>query len=245
MKILFAPSEGKRPGGDGETINKSNLLFSELFEKRMDVISQYEALVSSAERVKLEDLFGVKDTAMIERYSFPVIQSPTMKAIVRYDGVAYEYLDYQTIPQEGKTYIDENVIVFSNLFGPIRAGDKIPDYKLKQGTSIGEFAPEKFYKKYFSDALENYIGDEEIVDLRAGFYDKFFTPKRMVTTMKFLKNGKSVSHWAKAYRGTVLRHIALNRIQTVEEIKEMKIEGLKTAGINVSNKKMEIVYDIE
>ena len=45
--------------------------------------------------------------------------------------------------------------------------------------------------------------------------------------MKFLKDGKSVSHWAKAYRGKVLRTIANLQPQTKEELLEIKYDGLK------------------
>jgi len=245
MVVLFAPSEGKRAGGDGQAISQSELLFDELFEKRMEIVNRYEKLVYSAQREDLEELFGVKDTTLIERYSQPISKLPTMKAILRYDGVAYDYLDYHTIQEEGKKYIDENVIVFSNLFGPIRAGDRIPDYKLKQGSSLEGFAPEKFYKEFFSDALESYIDNQEILDLRAGFYDKFYTPKRSVTTMKFLKEGKTVSHWAKAYRGIVLRLIALHGIRSIDELTKMEMDGLKIVGIEVTKKKTEIICNID
>lgn len=244
MIILFAPSEGKKSGGDGHCIDSSSFILEPLFEKRMEVIRQYEIQVASGKKEYLEELFGVKDPLLLERYSKGLIESPTMKAILRYDGVAYDYLDYDTIGEEGKDFLDKHLIIFSNLFGPIGAGDLIPDYKLKQGSAIGKFAPEKFYKHHFSEALEEYIKDEEILDLRAGFYDKFFTPSSPVNTMKFLKNGKSVSHWAKAYRGIVLRHIACSAIQSLSELESMKIQGLELADIIGSKKKREYIYNI-
>ncbi len=48
----------------------------------------------------------------------------------------------------------------------------MPDYKLKQGEKIGDFALEGFYSRYFGEALENYLKDEEIIDLRAGYYEE-------------------------------------------------------------------------
>ena len=36
------------------------------------------------------------------------------------------------------------------------------------------------------------IGENEVLDLRAGFYDKFYIPKDTSTTLKFLKEGKVV-----------------------------------------------------
>jgi cytoplasmic iron level regulating protein YaaA (DUF328/UPF0246 family) len=244
MIVLFAPSEGKRLGGESPSLNASSFIFPELYEKRMEVISKYEKAVQKGDYHHLKELFGIKDEKEFERYKTPFDCAPTMKAIERYDGVAYDYLSYTTLDASEQTYIDRNVILFSNLFGPIAAGDFIPDYKLKQGSMIDTMAPEKFYKKYFTELLDEWIGDQEVLDLRAGFYDKFYTPKNVAMTLKFLKEGKVVSHWAKAYRGLVLRAIAQNNIESFEDFKRLNIDGLTLSEIIKTEKKNEIIYTI-
>lgn len=244
MIILFAPSEGKRPGGKLPSLCESSLMFPEYYSNRLKVIDHYQTIVQEGSNETLENLFGIKDTREFERYKISFERAPTMKAIVRYDGVAYDYLDYQSLTLEEQNYIDERTIIFSNLFGPIKAGDQIPDYKLKQGSTIGDVAVEKFYKKAFSVPLDELIGDEEVLDLRAGFYDKFYIPKNSVTIVKFLKEGKAVSHWAKAYRGRVLRMIAIHKVKTIDEFLALTIEGLMLSEINTTKKKKEIVYTI-
>lgn len=244
MIILFAPSEGKRPGGAQPSLCESSLMFPSCYSNRLKVIDHYQKRVQEGSDETLKNLFGIKDTREFERYKISFDCAPTMKAIVRYDGVAYDYLDYQTLTLEEQHYIDEHTIIFSNLFGPIKAGDCIPDYKLKQGSTIGEFAPEKFYKEMFTDPLDELIGDEEILDLRAGFYDKFYIPKNKVTILKFLKEGKVVSHWAKAYRGRVLRSVAIHKVKTIDEFLALAIDGLLLSEINETKNKKEIVYTI-
>lgn len=244
MIILFAPSEGKRVGGALPPLSEDSLLFPELFEKRKEVAKAYEAIVQSGDDTALSELFGLKDTEGCERYTIPFASAPTMKAVERYDGVAYDYLDYGSLGMEAQRYVDQNVVIFSNLFGPLRASDTIPDYKLKQGNKIGTLIPEKFYREHFSKRLDEWIGDSEVLDIRAGFYDKFYVPKRKPLTMKFLKEGKTVSHWAKAYRGTVLREIALAGAGTIDEILAININGLKLVEIIDTKKSKEIVYDI-
>lgn len=244
MIILFAPSEGKRAGGEGAPLSRQSLLFPQLYDRRVEAIKCYEAYVRSADTGELNDFFGVKDPLMHERYLRGVLETPTMPAMLRYDGVAYDYLDFPTLDPEAQKYIGDNVIVFSNLFGPIGALDKIPDYKLKQGSSIGGFVLEKFYREHFSQVLDEYIAEREILDLRAGFYDKFYTPKMAPTTLKFLKEGKVVSHWAKAYRGIVLRACAVHQIGSVKELLALNIEGLKFDSIVRTKKKNEIIYSI-
>jgi len=244
MIILFSPSEGKREGGELPPLNQQSLIFPDLYPKRLEVIEQYEKLTQSGSNEQLYELFGIKDTEEYERYRSTFASAPTMKAIERYDGVAYDYLNYSVLSADAQHYIDTRTILFSNLFGPIRAGDSIPDYKLKQGSSIGTFAPEKHYKEYFSSDLDDMIGDNEVLDLRAGFYDKFYTPSMPYVTLKFLKEGKVVSHWAKAYRGIVLREAAKDQISSIRELLAMNIDGLNVREIIETKKKKEIVYTI-
>lgn len=244
MIILFSPSEGKREGGTLPSLNADNLLFPDLYPKRLEVIVQYQTLTQTGSDEELYELFGIKDTQEYGRYKQPFTTAPTMKAIERYDGVAYDYLTYLQLSFEAQHYIDSNTIIFSNLFGPIRAGDPIIDYKLKQGASIGSFIPDKYYKENFSGALDEMIGDHEILDLRAGYYDKFYVPKKPSVVLKFLKEGKVVSHWAKAYRGIVLREAAKHQIKSIHELIALNIEGLIIREIVESKKKKEVVYSI-
>ncbi|WP_457594831.1 YaaA family protein, partial [Hydrogenimonas sp.] len=245
MTILFAPSEGKREGGTLEPIDKSAFLFPDLYEKRAEAAAIYRDFVQNASEAELQKLFGVKEQRLLERYKGDIFAEKTMKAVERYDGVAYDYLGYDALPEAARTYLDEHLIIFSNLFGPVKGGDRLPDYKLKQGERIGSFVPERFYKEHFSDALTGYLESRgPVVDLRAGFYEKFYTLPLPHITMKFLKNGKSVSHWAKAYRGTVLKEMAKRAIMDETDLMAMDIENLSLVEIREIKNRKEIVYEI-
>lgn len=244
MVILFSPSEGKREGGELSPLNSQSLIFPDLYPKRLEVIEQYEKLTQTGCDEQLYELFGIKDTKEYERFRNSFAAMPTMKAVERYEGVAYDYLNYPELSTQAQTYIDNHTIIFSNLFGPLRASDSIPDYKLKQGASIGNFIPDKHYKTHFSAALDALIGEDEILDLRAGYYDKFYIPLKPAVTLKFLKGGKVVSHWAKAYRGIVLREAAKGQIGTITALLALNIEGLMIHEIVETKKKKEIVYTI-
>ncbi|EDO9528420.1 peroxide stress protein YaaA [Campylobacter coli] len=54
----------------------------------------------------------------------------------------------------------ENTLIFSNLFGVVKASDHLPFYKFKQGAKINNFALEKFYKEHFSKALDEYLKND-------------------------------------------------------------------------------------
>ncbi|NPA63728.1 MAG: YaaA family protein [Epsilonproteobacteria bacterium] len=209
MIILFAPSEAKRDGGDHK-----NMRFCVDIDRK-EILQEYDRLVKDPQTAL--KLFGTKEMLQVD-----IFASPTLKAVRRYTGVAYKYLDYDSLPSDAQSYIDDRLIIFSNLFGVLCAKDLIPFYKLKQGSAVGDIKPEKYYK----ERLKTIDLGDEVLDLRAGYYEKFYKPKYCVK-MKFLKNDKVVSHWAKAYRGKIAREIALHHIDSFEALRSHTFEGLQ------------------
>ena len=244
MKILLAPSETKRSGGEFP-FDPAQLLFKELLPFRTKLLHTYINVLQKGDMAVLSKMFGLKKEADILKHKRDIIHELTMKAIERYTGVAFEYLGYEDLKSSEQSYIDNNVVLFSNLFGPIRADDLIPEYKLKQGEAVADIKTEKFYNEHSAALMEAYLADEEILDLRAGFYDKFYKPQKAYTTLKFMKEGKVVSHWAKAYRGIVLREIAKAQIETMEDFMKLEIEGLSIHEIQTKKNRTEIIYTIE
>ncbi len=245
MKILFSPSEAKSDVTENGHINVDSFCCKNLFKKRVDVLNRYQKILYSKDIKSLTKIFGIKDSdKCIKLSNIDILSSPTCKAIKRYTGVAYDYLDYTTLSKEQKTYIDDNTIIFSNLFGPLLAKDKLPIYKLKQGSTLDGFKTEDFYKEHFSGELDTILKDEFIVDLRAGFYEKFYKIPYPYVALKFIKNGKIVSHWAKAYRGVVLRELSANDITSLKDFKNMQIKNLKIQEIQQRGLKTEFTYKI-
>jgi len=240
MKILFSPSEGKTTLVTNEPINKNSFIFPELYEKRKYILDEYNNYIHSLNNEDLNHYFGIKNGT---DFKIDIFKEKTCKAIQRYDGVAYDYLEYNLLDKASQKYIDENTIIFSNLFGPIKADNLIPIYRMKQGRNLPNIEIDKFYKKEFSEVLDNYLKDEIILDLRAGHYDKFYKPKNYIT-MKFIKNNKVVSHWAKAYRGIVLKEMAKNNIQTKQDLLNLIIPNLNLKEIQETKKKITIIYEI-
>jgi cytoplasmic iron level regulating protein YaaA (DUF328/UPF0246 family) len=222
LTILFSPSEGKHQGGNE---SKKELFGSD--KSRDDILKVYNEIILKKDEKELEKLFGIKNPKEFEPYLDGTHNTPLMCAIQRYSGVAYEYLNFNTLDRSAQEYLKQNVLIFSNLYGPILGRDTIANYKVKQTNDIGNIAPDKYYKDRFSYQLDLYLGNKEILDLRAGYYDKFYKTDKPYTTLKFLKDGKVVSHWAKAYRGIVLREIAKHNINSLEEFHKLNIEGLQ------------------
>ncbi len=231
MKILLAPSESKSKGGSLPPINKNSFIFSEIYEKRVEIVKKYDEFLKKTDDIKN---FG-KDKSS-------VFTHPTKKAVLRYTGVAFKHLDYESLDEISKKWIDENVLIFSNLFGVISANDKIPYYVLKQGKKPG-FDIYKAHKEIYTIILDEINKKEVFIDLRAKFYEKIYKPKNYIT-FKFIKNGKVVSHFAKAYRGLLTRYISIHKPQNIDELLKIEFPNIKITEIIEKKGNREIVCEV-
>lgn len=235
MKILFSPSENKIEGGESK-FDINLLSFPEL--NRKEVFKMYCDFLKNANKTDLSKLFGLKNPQI------PNLDL-SIKSILRYDGVAYDSLKYSHLDKVAQKYIDENCLIFSNLFGVLKPNDKIPNYKLKQGEKIGLFDTANFYKHELKDILDKFLQNEDILDLRASYYDKFYIPSKKYVTIKFLKNGKVLSHLVKFWRGKILEICAKNTISNIDDFMKFQIPNLSINSIKQSKFQTQIVFDIE
>lgn len=235
MIILFAPSESKKIGGD-TAFDVKNLSFNSIHRK--EFISLYEKHLNA--HIDLQSLLSTtKDHQIhIDQY----YQKRAMKAIQRYEGVAYDYLNYTSLLPKQQAFIDNYTLIFSNLYGIVKPNDFIPYYKLKQGSKLGDTTMHGYYKKQleFLNTL-----DDEWLNLSANYYEKFFTPKKNHYDIKFLKEGKVVSHWAKAYRGKLLRECAIYEIDSIEKLLNHQCEAIKLIDVQTGTKKSTLLYEVQ
>jgi len=245
MKILFSPSEAKSDFTDSIALNEKSLCFSNKFPKRLLILNKFSNYLKNTSTMELKKLFGIKNEQECMRIKEIDLQKAyTCKALDRYNGVAYQHLRLDSLNENEKKWLYKNTIIFSNLFGPILGSDQIPYYKFKQGATINDFKTEIFYKENFTDEINSYIGNDLVIDLRAGFYEKFYKIETSHITMKFIKDGKVVSHWAKAYRGKVLRQLAQVQPNSIEEFENINFEGLKIEEILMKKLKREYIFKI-
>ena len=231
MKILLAPSETKSKGGEFPPVNKNSFIFPEIYEKREEIIKKYDEFLTKTDDTKN---FGEDKSSIFTR--------ETKKAILRYTGVAFKHLDYETLDETSKNWIDENVFIFSNLFGVISANDKIPYYTLKQGAKPG-FDIYKAHREIYTSILDEINEKELFIDLRAKFYEKIYKPKNYIT-FKFIKNGKVVSHFAKAYRGLLTKIIAIHKPKDINELLKIEFPDVKIIEVMEKRGNKEIICEV-
>ncbi|MDG0865462.1 YaaA family protein [Candidatus Lucifugimonas marina] len=220
LLILLPPSEGKASGGEGPPLNLESLSFDEFSKSRTLMIKALGQL-SGKPRVA-QKILGVKGAALDKARAdnADVLNSPTITAIERYTGVMYDSIDYQSLDADSQRVFGENTIIMSGLFGMVRPFDLIPTYKLKMGAKIRlNKSCSTIWKPLISKALKSTADNGVIWDLLPNEHSAAWDPSKISCdvrfTVKFLEAGrdgklKTVSHWSKALKGALVRHLVAN-----------------------------------
>ena len=145
-------------------------------------------------------------------------------AILAYDGLAYKYLEAETLTAAELRFAQDSLRLFSAFYGPLRPLDAIRPYRLElahrlDGRSLYEFWGRAFYDDLFG-------AGEAVVNLASNEYSKAVrrylqTGDRMVTC-EFLtyRKGKlrCLPTMAKMARGRMTRYILQHRIESPEQL---------------------------
>ncbi|CAI8301246.1 MAG: Uncharacterised protein [Acidimicrobiales bacterium AG-410-I20] len=216
--ILIPPSEGKSSGGTQPCWLETDQSFKNLEAPRLQVVSSLIEAMKEPESDRAK-LLGVKGKKVAEATlsNREIQKAETLPAIERYTGVLYDALNYSALSEGLKRKIDQQVVIFSGLWGIVKPKDLIPDYKLKMGAKLPEIGVlSRFWKPHLTSAL----GETDIScvwDLLPGEHSAGWDPgiaqKRI--RVKFLdeviRDGEkklvSVSHWNKLLKGALVQYV--------------------------------------
>lgn len=187
--VLIPPSEGKAPGGRGAPWAPGTMAVGVLDDRRAEVL----------------DALGA---------DHPAVAGPTRPAFDRYSGVLYKELDPGSISGAARRRLNANTLVVSGLWGLVAPKDPIPDYKLKMSASLPPLGKlSTWWRPAVSEALAERAGGSVVWDLlpneHAAAIDwTGIRPKQRVTVTFLDRNGKTVSHWNKLLKGSIVRWLA-------------------------------------
>jgi len=233
--VLLPPSETKAAGGDGPPLDLAALTAPELTPVRTEIA---EALVTLAGDIPAaREALGLspKQVDEIERNA-SLWSSPTLPAVQRYTGVLYDALDVGSMTRAQRARADRRLAVGSALFGLVRAGDRIPAYRLSAGSSLpGLPTLRALWKPALAPVLA--AAGELVVDLRSGSYAALAPVPDAVTLdvlSERLDGTRSVvSHFNKAHKGRLARLLAAT---TAEPDTPVRLRSLlRRAGLHVEH----------
>ncbi|MCP2354042.1 cytoplasmic iron level regulating protein YaaA (DUF328/UPF0246 family) [Nonomuraea thailandensis] len=200
MLILLPPSEGKASEGSGPPVGE--LSFPALDKPRTRVLN---ALIRASRRRDALDVLGLTPGLAGELARNAALKTaPTLPAAALYTGVLYDNLGLDTLDEEARRRAEESLLIFSGLWGVVKITDWIPPYRLSMGVTlppVGGLAA--FWRPKVTKELDRVPG--LVVDLRSATYAGAWQPGSRSVAVRVFRDGKVVSHMAKATRGEIAR----------------------------------------
>jgi hypothetical protein len=223
--ILLPPSEGKATATRGNPVDPASLVLPELTGAREEVTAALVSLVGG-DRAAARSVLGISEGQDGELdVDARVRTAPAMAASKLYTGVLYEALGLSTLDAAAKRRANARLLVFSGLWGVVRPGDRIPQYRLSMGVRLpGVGGLAAFWRGRMSGALTAYADGHVVLDLRSSTYTGAWKPPATVlrdpapvVTVRVLHeravDGEVrrtvVSHFNKATKGRLVRDLLI------------------------------------
>ena len=218
MLILIPPSEGKAK------VKSSNVTFAETNFKFEREVNQIVRLLSLLNEEDLRSIYGTSQekSEIFHRQNQDIFKSHCAKAIERYTGVVYEYIDFKSLDKNAQNYMEKHVRIFSGLFGLLTPNTLIPNYKLKMNVLSLQY--------HWTPILTKELEKEDVIfDLLPQVHRKAYKPSKNVIKIDFsvIKKGKKTAagHFGKAVKGKFIRYLAQNNVKDQDGFKGFEYDG--------------------
>jgi cytoplasmic iron level regulating protein YaaA (DUF328/UPF0246 family) len=105
-------------------------------------------------------------------------RSPRLPAIERYAGVVYDGLRVSELTRAARARAGASVLIFSGLWGVLRAEEPIPVYRLPVAAVLpGLGSLGAFWRPILDELMPSLLDDELTVDLRSSDYAAMWRPR--------------------------------------------------------------------
>lgn len=227
MLILLPPSETKRSGGVGISIDKAAIIWAALDPARDVLIKKLGTLSKSKSKAVKALKLGKNPERDIQSLG-ELLTAPTMPAVERYAGTLFDALDYQSLSAEGKERAKERLFIQSALFGLLPATEQIPYYRFSASSQLPGIDLKKHWTKAHVAVWPRMVGP--ILDLRSKSYAALNPiPEREHYTVEVLDedSGKALNHFNKKAKGAFVRAALEHGLESVDQIPQIaKLAGL-------------------
>lgn len=165
-----------------------------------------------------------------DRYSAMDLKKGLTPAVMSYDGIQYKYMQPQVLDEGGIEYLDRHLRILSGFYGALRPFDGVVMYRLEMQARLKTDFCKNLYDFWGSD-IYNAVRDDVILNLASEEYSKavrrFAEPGIRFVDCVFgsVENGriKEKGVYVKMARGEMVRLMAENRIEDIEDIKKLDV----------------------
>ena len=220
MKIIISPAKSFK---HFDNIDTEDLIFpdkTKVLVERLKKLSLNEMGNLNMTNDKLTE----KAYYDYQEFDFENLPNP---ALFSYDGLVFKQFDMDDF--EELDYLNNHVYILSALYGLLKPMTGIRDYRLYFDNTmydLYEFWGDDLYKKLFEDGdlVLNLASKEYTKTIRPFLKD---TDKFLTVDFKEVRDGKlkSVVAYMKQARGVMLREIITRKIEDIDEVKKLNING--------------------
>lgn len=199
-----------------KTLSKSNkeadssILFKEHTQVITDKLKQYDAN-------QLKALYQASDKIVNHQYEVIKNPQPLGPSGYVYQGASFKSLDLSSIDNN---YLDSRLFIGSALYGLTKINTLIDDHRLDFTKNLDEINLVNYWKPVVQDYLKRY--DSILIDVSSKEYGQLISDLNPIK-VSFYDDGKIKSTYAKSARGEFLRQCALNKVDSIHQLKELTI----------------------
>ena len=230
MLILLPPSETKRSGGVGISIDKAAIIWAALDPTRDQLISALSKLCQDPPAAIKALGLGKKNALDIE-LNMNLMKAPTMPALQRYSGVLFEALDYSSLSKGALERANEKLFIQSALFGLLPAMEQIPNYRFSASAKLPGISLGTLWQKAHEAVWPRLVG--QILDMRSKDYREINPvpiDKTHYIVEVFSSEGKALNHFNKKAKGLFTRAALEHKLDSIDEVERIA----ESAGLRAS-----------
>ncbi|WP_311481401.1 YaaA family protein [uncultured Anaerococcus sp.] len=220
MKIIISPAKGFK---HFDNIRTEGLLFAEKTKVLLEKIRRL-SMNEIGNLNKTNDKLTEKAYYDFQDFDFDDLPNP---ALFSFDGLVFKQFSLVDFPD--LEYLNDHVYILDAFYGLLKPMTGIRDYRLYFDNTmydLYEFWGDDLYKKLFEDG-------DLVLNLASKEYTKTIKPflkdtdKFLTVDFKENRGGKlkSVVSYMKQARGQMLKEIIAEKIEDVDDIKKLNING--------------------
>lgn len=226
MKIIISPA--KKMNIDMETYEV--LQMPEHMERTL-LIRKFMQSLSFSQAMKLWGCNERIARLNYERFREMKLDRNLTAAIVSYEGIQYQYMAPKVFTEKALRYIKEHLRILSGFYGVLRPFDGVVPYRLEMQAKAAIDGTGDLYEFWGSRIYQSVVDEDGVIlNLASKEYsrcvERYLKPEDIFITFVFgeWQDGKVIQKGtlAKMARGEMVRFLAEENVETLEDIKSFQ-----------------------
>ena len=226
MKIILSPSKTQNHERKREKKGR-DILKEDMTKKLFDYLKS----LTKDDLGEELDIQGNLLDRTYELYQEHSFQDETIPAIECYNGAVFKEIELDSYDNKDLSYMQEKLVILSPMYGPIHSDTEIWPYRLEMRLKPDEI---NLYD-YWQEVMKDYFAETDlIINLASNEYSKVVEKNYQGKIIDFYfkeekEDGglKTVGYYVKQNRGKLLNELIKNQVKSIDEIKEIQLDGYK------------------